>query len=274
VPESEERTLEIKLEVPQGEVLIKESGQYSLITSNSETQISVLQGQALANSGDRRITLLTDQRGVLPSSEQVRGPLDTERNLLVNGDFSRSWEEWVRLGPNIEISDQPPIEMTVSDESGEPALKFERVGIGHADAGIRQIINQDVTDFESLRLVINMRIMNQSLGVCGQQGSECPLIIRIEYTDINGVTQTWQQGLYAVGNVGPDTPDVCVACPPPLNEHEHVTYQQYVFYESENLLEKLGQLNILPRQIESVTVIASGHSFEAELVDVALMVSE
>jgi hypothetical protein len=264
----------IKLAVPQGEVLITEPGQYSLITSNSETQISVLQGQALANSGDQSITLLTDERAVLSASEEVQGPLDTERNLLANGDFSRNWEEWVRLGPNIEISDQPPIQMTISDESGEPALKFERVGIGHADAGIRQIVNQDVTDFESLRLVINMRVMNQSLGVCGQQGSECPLIVRIEYTDINGVTQTWQQGLYAVGNVGPDTPDVCVACPPPLNEHEQVTYQQYVFYESENLLEKLDQLVILPRQIESVTVIASGHSFEAELVDVALMVNE
>jgi hypothetical protein len=67
---------------------------------------------------------------------------------------------------------------------------------------------------------------------------------------------------------------VCVACPPPLNEHQQVPYEQLVFFESENLLERLGQLDILPRQIKTITLIVSGHEFETEVVDVALIAEE
>ena len=166
------------------------------------------------------------------------------------------------------------METAVDLEAGEPTLKFKRSGIGHVDTGLRQIINQDVADFQSLRLLASMRIMNQTLGVCGEKGSECPLMIRIEYEDINGVGQTWQQGFYALGSVGPDTPDVCVACAPPLNEHQNVPYEQLAFFESENLLERLEQLDILPRQIKSITLIVSGHEFESEVVEVALIAEE
>jgi hypothetical protein len=158
--------------------------------------------------------------------------------------------------------------------STEPIARFKREGIGHADAGIRQIIDQDVTDFESLRLLVSLRVLEQSLGVCGQQGSECPLTIRVEYQDVNDVDQIWQKGLFSNGEIGSDTPDVCIACPPPLNEHHRVPFRQHVFYESENLIERLEQLGILPRRIKSITVISSGHAFEVELFDVALMAKE
>jgi hypothetical protein len=274
LPETAERPLRAKLSVPQGHIIFEEAGRYSVVTSNVESQVAVLQGHALAEAGGSTLALETDQRAVLPTGQPLLGPLETERNLVRNGDFSRGLEEWLSLSSNVEIVGQPAVETTVDLEASEPTVRFERVGVGHVDTGLRQIINQDVTDFESLRLLASMRIMNQTLGVCGEKGSECPLMIRIEYEDINGVAQTWQQGFYAVGSVGPDTPDVCVACPPPLNEHQNVPYEQLVFYESENLLERLDQLGILPRQIKSMTLIVSGHEFAMEVVDVALIAEE
>ena len=181
---------------------------------------------------------------------------------------------WLPLSPNTEIVGQPDAEIAVEPADLEPALVFKRLGIGHADAGLRQVIGQDVTDFESLKLLLSLQVVEQSLGVCGQQGSECPVIIRIEYVDVNGVDQVWQQGFYALGEIGPDTPDVCVACPPPLNEHQRVPFGQIAFYESDNLLEKLGQLGVLPAQIKSITVIGSGHSFNAQIFDVSLIAVE
>ena len=80
--------------------------------------------------------------------------------------------------------------------------------------------------------------------------------------------------LYGIGTVGPSTPDVCVACPPPLNVHQEVAFQQLVFYETENLMEKLGQIGILPQSIESITLIVSGHSFDVSITDVALIAEE
>lgn len=274
VPKVDGRSLSLRLAVPQGQISIQEPGQYSVLTSNTETQLAVLQGAASLSDGVDELTLLTDQRGLLPTDQPPSGPLDTERNLIKNGDFGQGIGGWVPLAPNVELAGQAPAEAGVIVDADEPTLVFTRVGLGHADAGLRQIINQDVADYESLTLVVSMRIAEQSLGVCGQQGSECPLIIRIEYVDANGVDQTWQQGFYAVGNIGPDTPDVCVACPPPLNEHQRVPFQQIVFHESENLIEKLGQLNILPQQIKSITLIASGHTFSTEVLEVALVAKE
>jgi hypothetical protein len=175
---------------------------------------------------------------------------------------------------SVEIIDQQPVELAVIELGTEPAIRFNRVGIGHADAGLRQLINQDVTDFDSMILMISMMISEQSLGVCGQQGSECPLIVRIEYIDENNVDQTWQQGFYAVGDISSETPDVCIACPPPLNEHQRIPFGQLVFYESDNLLNQLDLQGILPVQVKSITLISSGHTFDTNVIDVALMARE
>ncbi|MDX1616686.1 MAG: hypothetical protein R3300_20435 [Candidatus Promineifilaceae bacterium] len=274
IPEDGLQPLDLTFEVPQGLIRIDEPGQYSFITTNADTQISVMRGEAMLQANDLTLTLNTDQRGIMTATGTLAGPVDTERNLIENSDFARSMEAWVALAASIEMQGQPTVEVGIVETAGEEALQFARVGLGHADMGLRQIVDQDVTDFESLKLLVAMRIIEQSLGVCGREGSECPLMARIEYVDGNGVPQVWQQGFYARGVVGPETPDVCVTCPPPLNEHEQVPYQQLVFYESDNLIEELGQLGIVPRHIKTLTVIASGHSFETEVVEISLLAKE
>ena len=274
VPDEQQRPLALRVETPQGQVLIEEPGQYSVNATNSSSQVTVLQGALVLNSGDDELHLDANQRAIMAGQGILEGPLAAERNLVANGEFSDGLEMWLPLSPNTEIADQPTVEVSVDSGDLEPVVSFKRLGIGHADAGLRQVIGQDVTDFESLKLLLSMRIAEQSLGVCGEQGSECPVMVRIEYVDVNGVDQVWQQGFYAFGAVGPDTPDVCVACPPPLNEHQRVPFGQLAFYESENLLEKLGQIGILPAQIKSITVIASGHAFDSQIFDLALIALE
>lgn len=274
VPAQDDRPVYVEMNTPQGIIEVHETGQYSVMANNVETQLAVLQGRAMVEQGEEVLSLETDQRAILPSSGPPRGPLGTERNLISNGDFGDSFDDWVLLAPNVEIEGQPTVEVGVNNSVDEPGVRFRRVGLGHADAGMRQIIDEDVTDFESLQLLISMEVSEQSLGVCGERGSECPLIIRIEYVDINGVDQTWQQGFYTNGEISPVTPDVCVACAPPLNEHQRVPFDQLVFYESENLIERLGQLDILPRHVKSITLIASGHTFDTQVVDVALLARE
>jgi len=274
IPRLDEIPLDVEIEFPQGISKISEPGLYSILATNAETQLAVLQGQAEIVTDQEQIILSLDQRVVIPTDSEMVGPLDSERNLLRNGDFGDGFEEWVVLSPNIQIDDQPTVEVKIASQEGEPALSFRRLGIGHADSGIRQIVDQDVTDYDDLRLSLSMRVNEQSLGVCGEQGSECPLMVRIDYEDINGVDQTWLQGFYAQGNTAPTTPDVCIACPPPLNEHYRIPYRQLGFYESDNLLEKLDRLAILPRRIKSITIIASGHTFDTEVVDIALLANE
>jgi hypothetical protein len=274
VPQFDGRPVEIEVITPQGSISVNDPGQYSVVSTNLETQFAVLQGQAEVVGNGDRLSLLTDQRAIIPTGGEIQGPVDTERNLVVNGDFSQQVDGWVPLASNVEIADQQPVELAVTEFGTEPAIRFKRVGIGHADAGLRQLINQDVTDFDNMILVISMIVTEQSLGVCGERGSECPLIVRIEYVDENNVDQTWQQGFYAVGEFSSATPDVCIACPPPLNEHQRITFGQLVFYESDNLLEQLDLLGILPVRVKSITLISSGHTFDASVIDVALMARE
>jgi len=274
LPKNEGRPVDVEIRTPQDSIMIEDSGQYSISASNSEAQVAVLQGRAEVVQENDNLIIETDQRVVIPSGSAPIGPLGAERNLIKNGDFGDDFEEWVLLAPNIELADQASVDVQITPDVDEPAVQFKRVGTGHADAGMRQIVNQDVTDFESLQLVVSMVVGEQSLGVCGEQGSECPLIVRIEYNDVNGVSQTWQKGFYSVGEISPVTPDICIACPPPLNEHQSVPFQQLAFYESENLIERLDLLGILPRKVKSVTVIASGHTFDTKIVDIALMARE
>ncbi|HUS94272.1 MAG TPA: hypothetical protein VMZ24_03735 [Patescibacteria group bacterium] len=274
VPEIGERDISVRMSTPQGVISFNQEGQYSISSSNTETLVAVLDGEATVTSAEAEISLISDQRVALLSDGSISGPFGAERNLVTNGGFADGLSEWVGLAPNVEIADQSEVEVDVQMDGNEPILIFRRVGLGHADAGMRQIIGEDVTDYSSLSVAISMEVAEQSLGVCGQQGSECPLILRIEYVDMNGVDQIWQQGFFAVGEIGSTTPDVCVACPPPLNEHQRVPYKQLVFYESDNLMEKLRLLNAQPQQIKSLTLIASGHTFDTRVVDIALMARE
>jgi hypothetical protein len=112
------------------------------------------------------------------------------------------------------------------------------------------------------------------LGVCGVVGSECPLFVRLNYLDSNGVPQVWQHGFYAVGENAQDTPDACANCAVIQSSHDKVPLDQDFFYEV-NILNELAVQGAQPaRFIESIEFVMSGHSFEVELVNVVLSAKE
>lgn len=276
LPPRDGRELAFRVSVPEGgEVVLRDAGQYTVDAGNGETWVTVLEGEAAAHAAGEHLTLAANQGAVLVGERPPAGPLSSERDLVNNGDFNDGLAGWDALAWDVERADQSPGSTEVTALDGESVLRFHRVGIGHADTTVRQPINQDVVDFASLELFVTMRIMAQSLGVCGFQGSECPLFVRIIYEDVYGVEQTWQQGFYAVGNVVPDeTPDVCKFCGGPVNSHQRVALGRLHSYESGNLVAKLSQQNIRPRLIKSVELEASGHSFETQVYDVGLVVAE
>ena len=69
-----------------------------------------------------------------------------------------------------QLPDQPKGETSVSIDGGSSVLRFAREGVGHADVRVTQSINQDVSGYDSLRVSATLRVLNQSLGVCGVQG--------------------------------------------------------------------------------------------------------
>jgi hypothetical protein len=276
IPPRQGRTLIVRLLTPQvQDVLLREPGQYVLDADNTETWVAVQQGQALVEAAGASLALDTGQGSVIGLDSPPTGPLSNQRDLLTNGDFNNDLAGWDSLAWTIERDNQASGATRVLDERGEKVLNFHRVGEGAARAEVQQPLNQDVTAFESLEVVVTMQIVNQTLQVCGEVGSECPLFVVITYEDVYGTDRTWQQGFYAVGTATPNfTPGLCLTCGHPVTAHVQVPLGQLRSWESGNLLERLAQENVRPRRIKSVSLVAQGHTFETQVLDVSLVAQE
>lgn len=276
LPPREGRPLVVRLLTPQeGEVLLREAGQYALEADNSKTWVAVQEGQALLQAAGEELHLNSGEGAVINLDLPPVGPLDNQRELLTNGDFNNDLAGWDAVAWEIERANQTSGSTRVLDEGGEKVLNFHRVGVGAAKAEVQQPVNQDVSGFQSLELFVTMEIVDQTLPVCGEVGSECPLFIAIDYEDVYGAKRTWQQGFYAMGTATPGvTPGVCSTCGQPVTAHVQIPMGQLRSWESGNLLEQLAQENIPPRRIKSVSLVAQGHSFETQVLDVSLIASD
>jgi hypothetical protein len=276
LPDVGERPFHLILVTPHTNIYLLQTGQYSIEVNGSQTQVAVQEGEAnIETTPTETLSLTADQRAVMAEGQPVRGPLTTERNLIQNGDFSQGLSRWSLFAWRIEREDQPTGMTEVRQVNGVPALHIARAGQGHADVKVRQTINHDVTDFQSLNLNMTFRVVYHSLEVCGIQGSECPLFVLINYIDSNGINREFQHGFYALGTPDDDgRPSACVSCALIQNPHERIPANQYYFLELDILEELARQGFARPSFIEGVTLISSGHSFEVDVVDVALIAQE
>lgn len=275
IPAFERRPVDLTVTTPQdGVVEIHDPGRYLLEAGDVAAQVAVqISGRATVSANGGQLELKPGQRAEILPRTVPSGPLDPSRDLIHNGDFSNALDNWSAFSWQVELPDQPAGTTTIQPNGGDPFLRFERVGTGHADVRITQSVNQDVSGYESLRLLGTLRIVNQSLGVCGVQGSECPLFFIITFIDDSGISRIWQHGFYAAGSVDDNlTPGACISCAVIQRPHEFVPLGQIYFYEADLIQELASQGALPPRYIESITIVGSGHTFTTDVLDVALIV--
>lgn len=276
MPETEERPATILVTTPQGNVFIDVPGNYAVVVTTEDTQLTVREGVAQIEGSGQTLALQSGARARIPTGSAPVGPLGTERNLVANGNFTNGTHEWITNPWIVDMAAQPEGQIRPLTIGGEPRLNIARAGVGHAEVSIRQAINQDVSELSSLRFLLAFRILQSSLGVCGVKGSECPIFVRINYVDEGGASNTWQQGFYATGVVDEnETPDSCITCAMVQGPHIRVPLQQNYFYEINDFREELALHGRLPpRYVESISLVFSGHSFEVEVSDLALLAEE
>lgn len=276
IPEDQDRPSATVIATPQGDVTIEEPGQYAVLVTNEDTQITVREGKAHIEAEGELLELPSGARARIPTGSAPVGPLGTERNLVSNSDFGNDTNEWIVNPWIVDLAAQPEGQVRVLNTGGESRLNVARQGVGQAEVSLRQVINEDVTGLSSLRFLLNFNVLNQGLGVCGVKGSECPLFLRVNYVDEGGASNTWQQGFYAFGDVDANlTPDSCVTCAMVQGSHIRVPLQQAYFFEIEDFREELARHGRLPpRFIESISLVFSGHTFEVEVGDIALLAEE
>ena len=132
------------------------------------TQVTVQSdGAAVVAALGEELALGPGERVEIAAGSPLNGPLDPARDLIRNGNFNQGLDNWASFAWRVELPDQPKGETTVAPDGGGPVLRFAREGVGHADVRVTQSINQDVSGYDSLRLSATVRVLNQSLGVCG-----------------------------------------------------------------------------------------------------------
>ncbi|MHB0878248.1 MAG: FecR family protein [Anaerolineae bacterium] len=258
-----ERDIELKVAVPGGEVLV-EDGSVAVEATADSTELAVRSGRTIITieSTGEQLLLEMGERAVLASDGSLTGPLPAGRDLIVNSDFagglSMSWETYNDQGGDGGTVDG---QVQLMELEGERSVRFERVGgqNDHCETGVRQVIRTDVTDYVSLRIRLDLRLLDQSLSGGGFQGSEFPLMVRLNYRDAQGNLQFWTWGFYYEnpGNY-----------PTPLADM--IERDVWFPFESPDLMSTLGDTK--PAYLESIQVYSSGHDYRAEVGEVQLVV--
>jgi hypothetical protein len=252
---TEERETTAQLQTPHLTAVLT-AGSYEARVYGSLTEFITREGQAEVTSvGGLSVFLKDAQRTIAQAGSVPLEALPAARNLIVNGDFRQplevGWETYFVEAGTVQTT-------TVA---GRPAARFFRDGIGHAEVGIRQLLYYDVRDFTSLVLHLNIMVQGQSLPGCGSAGSECPIIVRIDYQDIYGEDRIWYHGFYSVPKAATDYL---------YWWSDQIPLQTWTSYDSENLM----QSDAPPALIKSITIYASGHSFDALVTEVELLAQE
>jgi hypothetical protein len=113
---------------------------------------------------------------------------------------------------------------------------------------------------------MNVRIISQDItgfGGCGYLGTECPIIVRLDYKDVYGSDREWLHGFYTGRPAGDWLINWWA---------EELQLNNWYSYESNNLVEELADAP--PAIIKSLRIYASGHNFHARVTEVELLVRE
>ena len=193
-------------------------------------------------------------------------------------------------------ADNPPGTHEFMAHDGLQFLRFLRLGgiTTHGENFCFQHFGQNGLDLNELDLeYLSLRVsfyVNQiSLASCGSRGSECPLMLRMDYLDQeylstledqpagDGLVRAvppgvdaikWRHGFYTHSR--DDWPLRCDTC---IQDHQLIHDKSWYVYESPNLL-TLFAPDPPPEKVVSVWVYTSGHEYDVWIRDVALLATK
>jgi hypothetical protein len=238
-------------------------GSLSLAVTNEETQATARFGKTQVAANDAAVTLNAGERTTVRLNEGPAAPLPAQQNLIVNGDFaddlSPSWQtEHYEQGENLSAG-----RVEVTNSAGRRAVMFIRDGEEgvHTETRIKQFVDRDVRDFESLVLRLDVLVLQQSLAGAGYLSSEFPMMVRLDYTDIYGKDQFWVYGFYFKD---PDASQGWI-----VQNGEKIPSSVWWPYESPDLFELLKDTP--PARINAITIYASGWNYQSMVAEAGLI---
>ncbi|MFN8527037.1 MAG: hypothetical protein U0670_00290 [Anaerolineae bacterium] len=205
------------------------------------------------------------------------GTFDASNVISVNGGATPGERAW---GCNNQQNDMPSGFFALTQMDGLDVLRLGRGGgaASHGESFCSQYLvggsgqqGYDISGYSYLGIRATFKIAGHSLSVCGSDGSECPLMLRMEYVPQNGSATTWYHGFFTRILAGFDSyPLTCDSCMLP---HDIVNENGWYTYDSGNLL-PLFQPGQRPVSLLNFRFYASGHEYDVYISDMALIVGQ
>ena len=253
------RLQDIQIAVPHGVVAFA-PGEYTVRGSAEATRVSVWFGRASLLAGIPKSEAHEGSKLILTPSGHAE-VVHVLENVVRNGHFTdqmQDWEQWEDLEQGRpDVRGQMEV-VSLSGSGGGKALRIRRNSArdAHNETGLRQRLDRDVGGARALRIEARLRVDDASLSGGGYLGSEYPIMLRVRLRDSRGGDVVWTQGFYYAN---PENRPVPIGMRVPRSEW--VTF-------STDLLQSVNQ----PATVESLEVFGAGHTFDALVSDVRLLV--
>ena len=268
-------------------IQLSSNGRYRVNVSEDEVRLLTLKGEAIAFFQDvpelRNTVRIGQELVIRIGNRSSNGGREDTKNLLKDGDFSLQSTSIGQMyfpdePPNWDCSgkeDQnPPGSYSLVNYDGRVGMNLRRHdnATSHGEISCSQVFEEpglDARELDSLRVLATFSLNQQSLSLCGKLGSECPLMLHINYkTDDPAPTDNdddWFRGFYYEEESS--YKQICASC---LQDHVDTNQAVWYTYDSGNLLNLISE-DDRPALIKSMRFYASGHQFDTVVSEVMLL---
>jgi hypothetical protein len=270
----------VQLEIvsdPGATTLLDQPGSNASVQVDAtNTMVTVRDGQATVSAGGKSVVLVKDQRAQVAPNSTPTDPLPAEQNLVLNGDFTQPLTgTWTLDTRQPQDASEEVGTAGLATDNGRRTIHVQRTGNNWGHVGRTQDINRDVQGLSSLRLSMDIRIDDQDVRNCGLYGTECPLMVKINFVDVGGGPHEWLQGFYELYDPNPSAGlTFCLTCFPVKYNHILWPSATWQAYTSDDLLQVFAVSGTQPAFIKSITIYGEGHTFDSQFADVQLLASE
>ena len=272
------------IDVAGNRVDILDTGRYVISSVNNRMYVDTRAGNAIIFATDDRsaVSVTSGQQYRVGGDLNNPSRVTTYReNLIDKGLFAFIQPSVVDeaqylpypWGCEVRQDNLPTSTYTMDYWEGRRAVRYTR-GNGaesHGETNCSQSFGPDgasLQGYSFLEIETTVLINYQSLSKCGQEGSECPLMLRLRFETEDGGTFEWIQGLYYADDPSRDYPNQCSGC---LQANFQMNQKVWYTYRSDNLIATLSAAGYPPlTSIKDIKFYASGHDYDVFVSELGL----
>jgi ABC-type transport system involved in multi-copper enzyme maturation permease subunit len=198
-----------------------------------------------------------------------------EHNVVVNGRFAEALAMgWTVHAGHVENSNALPPPGMARSKDGRMALRVSNPQGGpFREQKVTQELGVALSGVSMVNVAMVVRLSEHETPVCGERklgGTQCPVTLRLDYTDRNGKAHNRTQGFFTTQGKGFTAR--CRKCEgSPL--HLQIPADMWFAYDSGDLFESVSEEQ-MPARLDRVSILTNGQGYRVEVAEVTVRVHE